>query len=585
MVTAFVIVFTAIALGTALGVFGGRDTLLLQPVYAFGVVAALSVVAGHLMPEAAEELGVVALAVFVVGLLVPTAVEALARRLSARGGETAPVNVGVIALVIHQLGDGAALGSIADTPAVTDVAIAIGAHTIPLVTLMVTLAAQELGIFRAVLRALVLVAATVVGLVATQLIPAADFAIAEPYTSALVAGVLLHVILHAPPSSIVRPVAARLLELLAIAAAVTLVVFGGHEEPSEFAVAVRDAFVRLSLTCAPALLLGLVSAAAVQTLGARLPRNWMHGGPRALQALRGAVVGVPLPVCTCGVLPTARALLERGAAPALIVAFVTAAPVLGVDTFLITARLTNLGFAVGRVLAVIVVAVAAAAFVMRKARTGSIAIRARVQGPQSLAARTSVVVNAPLAPWWQRALHHFDELVFHVVPWTIAGLCIASYLDVVLHANAIANHWVDVCVVLAIALPSYVSAAAVTPIAAMLLTKGLSPGAALAGLVIGPATDVATIGFLKRSFGLKATVAALAGLIAALLVVAFAVNALFAPSLVIANADGPVAWGCAIVLGALGVRSVWQSGVVAWAEALSRTPREEWRVSRAYARV
>lgn len=584
MVLALAIVGVAIALGAALGLFGGRETFLLQPVYAFGVVAALSVVAGHLMPEAAEHLGVMALGVFVIGLLVPTAIEAGARRLTARLGDSAPVNIGVSALVLHQLGDGAALGSVIGTDEALDVAIAIGAHTIPLVTLMVALAAQELGAVKALIRAALLASATFAGVVATRLVPNADFETAEPYVSALVAGVLLHVILHAPPSSIVRPLRVRLLEMSAIAAGVGIILFGAHSEESGFGSQVSASFIRLSLACAPALLLGLVAAAGVQTLGARLPANWMRGGPRFLQAFRGAVIGVPLPVCTCGVLPTARALLERGAAPGLIVAFVTAAPVLGVDTFLITARLTSVGFAIGRVLAVIGVAVVAASFIMRKPKT-AFAIRARVQGPQSLAARATVVTNAPLAPWWQRALHHFDELVFHVVPWTVAGLGVASYLDVVLHARAIDNHWIDVVLVLVIALPSYVSAAAVTPIAAMLLTKGLSPGAALAGLIIGPATDAATIGFMKRSFGLRATVTALAGLIGALLVVAFAVNACVPATFVVVAADGWLARACAAVLVLLGVRSIWQSGIVAWAEALSRTPREEWRVSRAYARV
>ncbi|MBC7792068.1 MAG: permease [Clostridia bacterium] len=587
MFTALAIVIVAIALGTALGLFGGRQTLLLQPVYAFGFVAALAVVAGDLLPEAAEALGVVALGMFVIGLLVPTVIEAAARHRSARksqSGEGASVNIGVFALFIHQLGDGAALGGVVGSGAALDVAVAIGAHSIPLVTLMVTLTAQELGVVRAVLRAVVLGVATILGVIATQLVPAADFAVAQPYTSALVAGVLVHLILHAPPSSIVRPVVARLLELFAIAAAITIVVLGGHEE-SLFAGVVTASFVRLALASAPALLLGLVAAAGMQTMGARLPATWMHGGPRFLQALRGAVIGVPLPVCTCGVLPTARALLERGASPSLIIGFVTAAPILGLDTFLITARLVSPGFAVGRVLAVICVAVAAASVVIRKLKPSQLAIRARVQGPQSFAARSSAVTKTPLTPPWRRAVHHFDELVFHVVPWTVAGLAIASYLDVVLRANAIDARWIDVCVVLAIALPSYVSAAAVTPIAAMLLTKGLSPGAALAGLVIGPATDRATIDFLKRSFGLKATVAALTGGIVTLLVVAFAVNAWATEVNVAIAADSIFARVCTVILVLLGVRSIWQSGIVAWAHALSRTPREEWRVSRAYARV
>ncbi len=342
----------------------------------------------------------------------------------------------------------------------------------------------------------------------------------------------------------------------------------------------------------PALLVGLVLAAAVQTLGARLPLGWMRSGPQVLSALRGALIGVPLPVCTCGVLPTARALLERGAAPALLVAFVVAAPVLGLDTFLVTAQLVGLPLALVRVLCVIAVAVVAALALTlvtrrRKAPAG-VVIRAKVQGPQSrLAGRPSNIIGPSVKPSaLRRFLDHFDELVFHVVPWTAAGLLLASYLDVLLPARAVAHSVVDVLVVMAICIPAYVSASAVTPIAAVLLGKGLSPGAVLAGLVVGPATDIATIGFLKRSFGVRATVAALLGIVAAMLAAALMVNEVWLGAAMRSrDSDSWVARGAAVVLIALAVRSIWQSGVVAWAEALSRTPSLEWRVSRAYARL
>ncbi len=214
----------AVLAGAALGLFGGRDSLLLQPIYAFGVVAALVVVAGHLLPEAAASLGVLSLAVFAVGLAVPTVVE----RLVARG--SSELNVGFFALLFHQFGDGAALGAAAHTDAVIGVGIAIAAHTVPLVTLLMALMIQEMGAARAWMRAGLMAVATGLGVVAVQVIPESAFAVIEPYASAVIAGVLLHVVLHTPPAALVRPVSSRVLELAGIGAGVALALFGNEHQ-------------------------------------------------------------------------------------------------------------------------------------------------------------------------------------------------------------------------------------------------------------------------------------------------------------------------------------------------------------------
>ncbi len=589
MLLALTIAILAVLAGVALGLFSGRASSWLQPIYAFGVVAALVVVVGHLLPEAAEALGVQALLVFGVGVLVPSVVERLAARPDGSGHP--PMQVGFIALLVHQAGDGAALAAAAHAGAGLEVGLAVAAHTVPLVTLMTTLMARELGVRRALLRAAAMGCSTLAGAASLAVVPESTFELVEPYAAALIAGVLLHVVLHAPPATATRALGGRLLELLAIAAGGALALVGSAHE-STLASALSATLLRIALAVAPALLGGLLLASAVQALGARLPSTWMQTGPRLLQALRGAVVGVPLPVCTCGVLPTARALLERGAPPALLIAFVVAAPVLGLDTFLVTARFIDAPTALLRVgFAVVVAMIAALAASRRKrpAAAGGMVIRALARGPQRLAERSTAAKperNDAGRGFLERALLHFDELVFHVVPWAAAGILVAAYVDVLLPANSLNGQVADVLVVTLVSVPLYLSASAVTPVAAVLLLKGLSPGAALVGLVVGPATDVATIAFLKRSFGGRATGFALVGLVVGALLAGFAVNAsglTIVPSLT--SGDDLLSRLSLAMLVVLVVRSIWQSGVVAWAEALSRTPSLEWRVSRAYARL
>jgi uncharacterized membrane protein YraQ (UPF0718 family) len=258
---------------------------------------------------------------------------------------------------------------------------------------------------------------------------------------------------------------------------------------------------------------------------------------------------------------------------------------------LVTARFIDARTALLRIGFAVVVAMAAALVASRRKRSapGGLVIRALARSPQRLAARSpaSEPARGEASPsFFARTLLHFDELVFHVVPWAAAGILVAAYVDVLLPAHAIDDSVLDVVIVTLASVPLYLSASAVTPVAAVLLLKGLSPGAALAGLVVGPATDLATIAFLKRSFGGRATGLALLGLIGGALMLAFAVNATgltIAPLLT--SEDDLLSRMSLATLVVLVVRSIWQSGVVAWAEALSRTPSLEWRVSRAYARL
>lgn len=587
---ALTIAVVAVAAGVALGLFSGRVASWLQPIYAFGVVAALVVVLGHLLPEAASELGLPALFVFAVGLMVPSVVERLAAR--PDGSDHPPVQVGFIALLLHQFGDGAALAAAAHAGAGLEVGLAVAAHTVPLVTLMTTLVARERGVRAAVSYAAGMAIATLAGAGSLAVISEAAFETVEPYAAALIAGVLLHVVLHAPPAAASRPVGGRLIELVAIGGGAALALVGSHDEHASLLPLIWETLLRMAFAIAPALLGGLVLASVVQAYGAKLPAKWMKTGPSLMQALRGAIVGVPLPVCTCGVLPTARALLERGAPPALLIAFAVAAPVLGFDTLLVTARFIDVPAAVLRIGVAVMVAMIAALAAARKRKPASpqgMVIRALARAPQRLAERshaTKPQQGDVGASFFTRALHHFDELVFHVVPWAAVGLLVAAYVDVLLPAGSLNNHVLDVLLVTLVSVPLYVSASAVTPVAAVLLLKGLSPGAALAGLVVGPATDIATIAFLRRSFGARATWLGLAGLVGGALACAFLVNAsglTLVPSLT--SSDDMVSRLSLAMLVVLVVRSIWQSGIVAWAEALSRTPSLEWRVSRAYARL
>jgi hypothetical protein len=105
----------------------------------------------------------------------------------------------------------------------------------------------------------------------------------------------------------------------------------------------------------------------------------------------------------------------------------------------------------------------------------------------------------------------------------------------------------------------------------------MSPGAALAGLLLGPATNVATVGFLRQHFGGRATLVGLAGLIAATWLVAYGLNVSPLSGVVPlslggeAHEHGLVAWGSTAVLGAFVLRAVFRWGLRAWLATLGES--------------
>src|SRR5690606_34144154 len=162
----------------------------------------------------------------------------------------------------------------------------------------------------------------------------------------------------------------------------------------------------------------------------------------------------------------------------------------------------------------------------------------------------------------RRFFASFDALLVHIAPWMAVGLVAAAYVQATLGEGALAGlggYGLDLLVVTLIAVPSYVCAAAATPLAAVLLAKGMSPGAVLVGLLLGPATNVATIGFLRASYGLRAAVIGIGALILSAWAIALAVDAsgvAAVPASLVAgeHEHGLAAYAVAAVLGALLLR-------------------------------
>lgn len=237
---------------------------------------------------------------------------------------------------------------------------------------------------------------------------------------------------------------------------------------------------------------------------ARLAR---HLGPRSIgSALRAALIGAPLPLCSCGVLPAAMELRRKGASREATVSFLITAPEVGVDSIALTAAYFGPVMAVVRPVVAVLTGVVAGALSLRM--------------PDDAAAGGTIACThdhdheAPPAPavtetGWQKArraaryayVDLFDDLAF----WLAFAIVMTGILSAILPPDFFARYMpssiASMVLMVAIGAPMYVCASASTPLAAVFVTKGATAGAALVFLLAGPATNGATIAAVRRFLG------------------------------------------------------------------------------------
>ncbi len=572
------ILLPSIALGGGLGLVTNRHGAWITAMRTFSTAAVLSVALAQLLPDAASNLGLWALGVFAAALALPGVVTGLHERVRARmrtvdrsaeqwTAKRVGHRLGLAGLTVHQLVEGLALGTLG-THGATELSMAVGAHTVPLVAVFAAGTFAARGRRAALLEVGALLAATVVGFALAGTLNGAFLSALEPWLLASVAGFFCHVVFHHQQDAWQSRRLTGALDVAMVVAGAWVVIaaadIGEHAPAAVIRAAVGDAFVVLLQETAPMLLLGLGIAATLQLVGERSLPRWTATGGAWRQAAMGLAMGAPLPLCACGVLPVAESLRRKGAGPAFVLAFLVATPELGAETVVLTVRFMGWPFALVRLFAVVLLAMLAAVLFARTVASRDV--------PMPVPEESVAPVHGAIASRW---LHAFDELLLHIAPWALVGLLAAAYLQALLPQDglaALAGSGLDLLVVAAVALPSYVCPASATPLAAVLLAKGMSPGAALLGLLIGPATNVATIGLLHRGYGRAATATATLAMLVLSLGVALVVNVVGVPLSLQAEGgahNDSIFAGVSVGLLALGlVVQLWRYGVKPWLAVL-----------------
>jgi len=546
---AVLIPIVATALGTALAL-GARDRVwVLEPVRSFALAAVTLTIVLHLMPEAVDEAGPWALAVLAGGLVLPGLAGWAA---PARGHGVVAVELSFLGVVAHQIGDGLGLGAVTgemhDGHTHWDFFVAIGAHTIPLAAVVALTFASRDGRRAAIVRAAVLALAPLIGLAATR-VDGADSI--SPWLNAAVSGLLLHVLAHDLPSAATRSTGVRTAELLAIAAGIALpLVFSHHEDVPGIADRIPGVLRALALAGAPALLAGIAIGAVVHAMARRAHVGWLAGGSGPGAALRGAILGVPLPPCSCDVVPVAGELRHRGGGAAFVTSFVLGAPQLGLAALLLGVALLGWQLALVRVLAGVLAAVVAGVITERVTRD-----------------RGRAITPAALPPGPTSIASGVDDLIAHDGAWIAVGLTVAAFLLAASPPDALAGS-AGTLLVLALAAPLTISATAATPIAFALIASGLAPGAGVAAILLASTINLTTVAHLRRTFGAAAAGAAALVVVAIAVAVTLAVDALALTPSPVELGSEPLAIACGLAVLALAAASLWRHGLAHWLAAL-----------------
>jgi len=215
---------------------------------------------------------------------------------------------------------------------------------------------------------------------------------------------------------------------------------------------------------------------------------------------KSSLFGIPLPLCSCGVIPVAASLKKKGASNGATLSFLISTPQIGTDSFFITYSLIGWVFAVFRIAAAFITAVLAGTL------TNFFSKEKKVE-PAVLDKAASNGIKERL----HSIFHYIQvELLGSIAGYLAVGILIAGAIAAFVPANFFSmylnNQFLSMLLMLVVSVPMYVCATSSTPIAASLLLKGLSPGAALVFLLAGPATNALTISTVVKTMGKKVAV-------------------------------------------------------------------------------
>jgi uncharacterized protein len=286
-----------------------------------------------------------------------------------------------------------------------------------------------------------------------------------------------------------------------------------------------NALFELSNAMAPYILFGLFFAGILHEL---VPETLVtkHLGKESIASVvKATVFGIPLPVCSCGVIPLATSIKKSGASKGATLSFLISTPITGVDSILATYGMFGWIFTLYRVFTSMIIATTAgiltnifdkeespqikpAISAFAKPVTNSFAPKSSFNTTSFSTKQNEIKADVKAKFSLLKGLRYaFITLLGDIAKPLFWGLLLGALITVAIPQNLsnilVEYSWLSYLIVIAIAIPMYVCATASLPIAAALMLSGVSAGAAFVFLSAGPATNTVTIGVVKKMLGTK----------------------------------------------------------------------------------
>ena len=273
----------------------------------------------------------------------------------------------------------------------------------------------------------------------------------------------------------------------------------------QFLLALAD----LTMEMAPYLLLGFLFAGILYVWFPKKKVYKYLGKPNSASVINAALIGIPLPLCSCGVIPTGISFYNSGASKGSSVSFLISTPQTGVDSALVTYSLLGLPMAIIKPFIALFTGFFGGFLTNKLDRNGRKDEKAR---------QNNVDNNDKADRSLQGMLRYaFVEFLEDIAKWLVIGLMLAALIEVLVPESFftayLGNEYMEMLVILVAAIPLYVCATGSVPIAAILMLKGLSPGAAIVFLMAGPATNAATMTVIGNVFGRRTLILYLASIV------------------------------------------------------------------------
>ena len=250
------------------------------------------------------------------------------------------------------------------------------------------------------------------------------------------------------------------------------------------------------LDMSPYLILGFIIAGLLSVVISPKVVEDNLGGGGIIPIMKASIFGIPLPLCSCGVIPVATSLYKHGASRGATTSFLISTPQTGVDSILVTYSLLGPIFTVFRPIVALITGM-----------IGGFWAETTVKEEKQIQQLQSPEIDKNKSKVRQALEYGFVSLPQDIGKPLILGILIASLISMVVPDDFFAAYFGDsflsLVIIMFAGIPIYVCATASVPIALALIAKGISPGAAFVFLMTGPATNAATISTIWKVLGKK----------------------------------------------------------------------------------